>query len=227
MEGRFLACILLLSFINGAFFYKPSPMDICLLQVEEGPCLEDVPRFYYNTLTQACEPFSYGGCDGNANNFKSNVACHKTCYRIPTMPVICQGGSDKGTGSASIPRFYYDSNKKTCKQFEYTGSGGNNNNFVSMESCMSVCTKTEQPISCYCAFNPLVYNVLTLTHHRCGLVYKAKNQQAEGSKKFEVNVDETEGVSDENRTENRHIPDHHHLFCACVLYVDLQTGSIH
>ncbi|KAF7691327.1 tissue factor pathway inhibitor 2 [Silurus meridionalis] len=205
MEGHFLACILLLSFINGAVFYKPSPMDICLLQVEEGPCLEDVPRFYYNTLTQACEPFSYGGCDGNANNFKSNVACHKTCYKIPkipricrlpkneglcfgisrryffnmtsmkcevfsyggcggnnnnfqefsscmeycspqtSMPVICQGDSDKGTGSASIPRFYYDSNKKTCKQFEYTGSGGNNNNFVSMESCMSVCTKKSRP----------------------------------------------------------------------------------
>ncbi|KAF7711223.1 hypothetical protein HF521_000234 [Silurus meridionalis] len=28
-------------------------------------------------------------------------------------------------------------------------------------------------------------------------------------------------------TENRHIPDHHHLFSACVLYVDLQPGHIH
>ncbi|KAI5098857.1 alpha-2-macroglobulin-like [Silurus meridionalis] len=37
-------------------------------------------------------------------------------------------------------------------------------------------------------FYPLVYKVLTLT------LYEAKNQQAEGSKKFGVNVDETEGA---------------------------------
>lgn len=56
----------------------------CLHEVDEGPCLDDVPRYYYNTLTQRCEEFSYGGCEGNANNFKSYVACHKTCYSIPS-----------------------------------------------------------------------------------------------------------------------------------------------
>lgn len=64
-------------------------------------------------------------------------------YYFAAVPVICLGDLDKGTGSAAIPRYYYNSAKKTCKQFEYTGSGGNNNNFVSMEDCMVACTKSK------------------------------------------------------------------------------------
>ncbi|XP_017310669.1 tissue factor pathway inhibitor 2 isoform X1 [Ictalurus punctatus] len=205
MEGRFLGCFLLITLIQSAFAYILSPREVCLLQVDEGPCLDDVPRFYYNTLTQDCEEFSYGGCEGNFNNFKSYVECRKTCYSIPkipricrlpkeegpcfaiskryffnmtsmrceefsyggcygnnnnfqnrnlcteycipsnSVPVICLGGLDEGTGSASIPRYYYDSTQKECIQFKYTGSGGNNNNFVSMKNCMGVCAKKRKP----------------------------------------------------------------------------------
>ncbi|KAK2836395.1 hypothetical protein Q7C36_014264 [Tachysurus vachellii] len=201
MERHFLGCFLLIHFIQSSSAYRPQTKDVCFLQVDEGPCLEDVPRFYYNTLTQSCEEFSYGGCEGNANNFKSYEACHKTCFSIPKIPsicrlpmekglcfgistryffnmasmrcqafayggcsgnnnnfpdhiscmeycrpkklvpVICLEGLDKGTGSEYFTRYYYDSMKKTCKEFEYTGRGGNNNNFVSMETCMSVCSK--------------------------------------------------------------------------------------
>lgn len=70
-----------LSFSTTPFLFLS---EVCLLQLDEGPCLEDVPRFYYNTLTQDCEEFSYGGCEGNFNNFKSYVECRKTCYSIPS-----------------------------------------------------------------------------------------------------------------------------------------------
>ncbi|KAI5102779.1 hypothetical protein C0J45_8131 [Silurus meridionalis] len=66
--------------------------------------------------------------------------------------------------------------------------------------------------------------------HRRRLVYEAHNEQAEGSKKSGVNVDETEGVSDENMTENRDIPDLLIIiiFSLLVFYmVVLQTGNIH
>ncbi|KAF4073834.1 hypothetical protein AMELA_G00247940 [Ameiurus melas] len=205
MEGRFLGCFLLINLIQSAFAYTLLPKDVCLLQVDDGPCFDDVPRFYYNTLTQDCEEFSYGGCAGNLNNFKSRVECRKTCYSIPkipricrlpkeeglcfgiskryffnmtsmrcekfsyggcngnnnnfpdriscmeycsplnSVPVICHGGLDEGTGSASITRFYYDSTQKNCRQFQYTGSGGNNNNFDSMKACMRVCVKKSKP----------------------------------------------------------------------------------
>lgn len=57
---------------------------VCLLQLDEGPCRGDIERYYYNTITQKCELFSYGGCQGNANNFKSFQECQKTCFRIPS-----------------------------------------------------------------------------------------------------------------------------------------------
>lgn len=62
--------------------------DVCLLQLDEGSCLEDVPRFHYDTLTQSCTQFSYSGCGGNLNNFKSYEACYKTCYSIPSMLML-------------------------------------------------------------------------------------------------------------------------------------------
>lgn len=57
---------------------------VCLLPVDEGPCRGDIERYYYNTMTQKCELFGYGGCQGNANNFKSYQECQKTCFRIPS-----------------------------------------------------------------------------------------------------------------------------------------------
>lgn len=178
-----------------------APKGVCLLQVDEGPCRANIERYYYDTITQKCDVFSYGGCQGNANNFKSYQECHKTCFRIPKIPQICrfpkdegpcralftlyffnmttmqcepfsyggcQGNSnrfsdltscmeycspkknipvlcldplDKGKCSASIPRYYYNKATKMCEEFIYTGCGGSSNNFVSRQSCMDVCVQ--------------------------------------------------------------------------------------
>lgn len=61
----------------------------CLLQVDEGPCKGEIERYYYNTITQKCEVFYYGGCQGNANNFNSYQECQKTCFRIPSKFSTC------------------------------------------------------------------------------------------------------------------------------------------
>jgi uncharacterized lipoprotein YbaY len=44
-----------------------------------GSCRKSESRFYYNSLKKACEEFTYGGCDGNANNFKTKLECEKLC----------------------------------------------------------------------------------------------------------------------------------------------------
>ncbi|GEM_PF-6159228 len=54
-------------------------VGICTLPAEAGPCEADLPRFYFNASTGQCESFSYGGCEGNANNFETLEACEVAC----------------------------------------------------------------------------------------------------------------------------------------------------
>ncbi|KAL1446261.1 hypothetical protein MTO96_044635, partial [Rhipicephalus appendiculatus] len=46
---------------------------------DKGPCFAYFPRYYYNTTTNACEQFIYGGCRGNANNFETLERCESKC----------------------------------------------------------------------------------------------------------------------------------------------------
>uniref|UniRef100_A0A8C7B5S3 WAP four-disulfide core domain 8 n=2 Tax=Neovison vison TaxID=452646 RepID=A0A8C7B5S3_NEOVI len=51
----------------------------CMLPPEEGECDISVFRWYFDFNLQSCEPFIYGGCFGNANNFLSITACKMAC----------------------------------------------------------------------------------------------------------------------------------------------------
>jgi len=51
----------------------------CALPKVVGTCRRAEPRFWYNSTTKKCEQFTYGGCKGNQNNFKSIEECEKLC----------------------------------------------------------------------------------------------------------------------------------------------------
>lgn len=53
--------------------------DPCDLPIDPGECRAVILRFAYNSVTQDCEPFVYGGCNGNANNFATLEECKKRC----------------------------------------------------------------------------------------------------------------------------------------------------
>lgn len=57
-------------------------VDVCDLPKETGPCRASMPRFYYNQNNQRCEEFTYGGCRGNGNNFKTQIECEKRCNSL-------------------------------------------------------------------------------------------------------------------------------------------------
>ncbi|KAL1421533.1 hypothetical protein MTO96_023060 [Rhipicephalus appendiculatus] len=59
-----------------------APPQECTYPADAGPCEAYMPRFFYNTLTKACEQFVYGGCGGNANNFLTFDACEKKCKKV-------------------------------------------------------------------------------------------------------------------------------------------------
>ncbi|UJR36198.1 hypothetical protein I4U23_028931 [Adineta vaga] len=55
------------------------PNIICKQPKVTGPCKAYLKRFRYNALVKTCEPFVYGGCKGNQNNFATKIECENTC----------------------------------------------------------------------------------------------------------------------------------------------------
>ena len=53
--------------------------EICLLPEEGGRCRAILERFLFNSKSGKCEPFQYGGCGGNENNFASMEECEESC----------------------------------------------------------------------------------------------------------------------------------------------------
>lgn len=62
-------------------------LAICRLPVETGPCRGSFNRWYFDFSQRTCVPFTYGGCAGNLNRFKSFEICVGYCERAIRMAV--------------------------------------------------------------------------------------------------------------------------------------------
>ncbi|KAL5008286.1 hypothetical protein ScPMuIL_013867 [Solemya velum] len=118
-----------------------TPVEVCMLPKEVGPCRASIPSWYYDHLTGQCTSFGYGGCQGNQNNFKSQEDCERTCSReevcrehVPAA-ISCRG---------YFKRWRYLPQDGQCEQFVYGGCGGNANNFETQEACDQKCRAQER-----------------------------------------------------------------------------------
>ncbi|XP_050925886.1 LOW QUALITY PROTEIN: tissue factor pathway inhibitor a [Lates calcarifer] len=68
----------------------------CHLAEAPGPCRGLVTRYFFDTKSQRCKHFFYGGCFGNANNFRSMAECQTKCQN----PVKSTSGPEVHTQSA-------------------------------------------------------------------------------------------------------------------------------
>ncbi|XP_075067902.1 tissue factor pathway inhibitor 2 [Mixophyes fleayi] len=114
---------------------------MCRMESEPGPCRGYLKRYAYNLVTLKCEEFIYGGCYGNDNNFRNEASCLEKCAPKRNAPSFCYSPKDEGSCSASVTRYYFNIDRKTCEEFTYTGCGGNANNFVRIEDCNNMCKK--------------------------------------------------------------------------------------
>ncbi|KAJ7305058.1 hypothetical protein JRQ81_010857 [Phrynocephalus forsythii] len=113
---------------------------ICTMTPEKGSCHGQHTRYYYNTESNNCEMFIYGGCLGNGNRFDNIQECLQRCKRTKAMPIICQISKNPGRCSQRLIRYYYNQATGRCETFEYSGCGGNANHFHSKEECQNICS---------------------------------------------------------------------------------------
>ncbi|KAM9085203.1 collagen alpha-3(VI) chain isoform 3-T4 [Megaptera novaeangliae] len=65
-----------------------SKTDICKLPKEEGTCRDFILKWYYDSITESCARFWYGGCGGNENRFDSQDECEKVCPPVLIKPGV-------------------------------------------------------------------------------------------------------------------------------------------
>jgi len=116
-----------------------STKDICSLPKVVGPCKAGFPRYYFDKNTKSCQKFIYGGCKGNANNFRTWEECSEAAEKCvennePTNDV-CSLPKVEGRCWAIFHRYYFDKNTRSCQKFIYGGCEGNANNFMTEEEC--------------------------------------------------------------------------------------------
>uniref|UniRef100_A0A3B5LCB0 Papilin b, proteoglycan-like sulfated glycoprotein n=1 Tax=Xiphophorus couchianus TaxID=32473 RepID=A0A3B5LCB0_9TELE len=62
-----------------------------------GPCDNWMVRFVYDYSTGKCKEFWYGGCHGNANNYRSMEACRRECEDVSRGPAPARRTSRRGS----------------------------------------------------------------------------------------------------------------------------------
>ncbi|UMM38575.1 hypothetical protein L5515_009937 [Caenorhabditis briggsae] len=112
----------------------PGATNPCSVPLAPGTGNSGLARYYYNPDDRQCLPFQYNGKRGNQNNFENQAECERTC---PEQ--LCLLSIDRGACGGRQTRYAYNRQTNQCVPFEYTGCGGNLNNFVSMADCMSTC----------------------------------------------------------------------------------------
>ncbi|CAJ0951241.1 unnamed protein product, partial [Mesorhabditis belari] len=58
----------------------PKPKEACQLDGPiVGPCKAAFPSWYFDKGTRKCIEFTYGGCQGNENRWRSKETCERDC----------------------------------------------------------------------------------------------------------------------------------------------------
>uniref|UniRef100_A0A8D2KZ06 BPTI/Kunitz inhibitor domain-containing protein n=1 Tax=Varanus komodoensis TaxID=61221 RepID=A0A8D2KZ06_VARKO len=69
------------------------PGGVCTLPADGGLCFMLEERWYFDHEEKKCQPFSWGGCGGNENNFGSRPECESACspYGKPRIDPRAEG----------------------------------------------------------------------------------------------------------------------------------------
>ncbi|KAF7632273.1 hypothetical protein Mgra_00008282 [Meloidogyne graminicola] len=113
----------------------PGATNPCSVPLAPGTGNAGLARWYYNADERQCISFQYNGKRGNQNNFLTSEECQNIC-----PAALCLLSIDRGSCSGKQTRYAYSREKSQCVPFEYSGCGGNLNNFLNMQECQQICS---------------------------------------------------------------------------------------
>ncbi|VDO08493.1 unnamed protein product [Rodentolepis nana] len=144
--------------------------DICSKPMDTGPCRGAMRRYGYNPTTRRCEIFTYGGCQGNDNNFETEEECERRCggSEMGSPPEtggvgsdVCSLPSEMGPCSDYVLKYTYNTSSGRCEMFYYGGCEGNDNRFENLVECQQRCESSVKPVDpgpCRGAMQRYAYN---------------------------------------------------------------------
>ncbi|XP_066902314.1 papilin [Halyomorpha halys] len=118
--------------------------NICYFPVDPGPCLKQIPAWYYDPNSATCTLFHYGGCEGNANRFMSEEQCERQCGEFKGQDP-CSAEKEVGHCDKYEQKYFFNIPSQSCEEFVYNGCGGTPNRFSSKTECQTVCVEKLEP----------------------------------------------------------------------------------
>ncbi|XP_052618172.1 kunitz-type protease inhibitor 2 isoform X1 [Peromyscus californicus insignis] len=107
-RGRALLALLASLLLSGAEA-AGGDLDIhesCGVSKVVGKCRASIPRWWYNVTDESCQPFVYGGCEGNGNNYQSKEECLEKCAGVTenTIDGVARDRNGADSSVLSVPR---------------------------------------------------------------------------------------------------------------------------
>lgn len=103
-RGRVLLALLASLLLSGA---QGASRDLdvhesCGVSKVVGKCRASIPRWWYNVTDGSCQPFVYGGCEGNGNNYQSKEECLDKCAGVTENTIDGLAKSRNGADSSVL-----------------------------------------------------------------------------------------------------------------------------
>uniref|UniRef100_UPI00358EC26D papilin-like isoform X2 n=1 Tax=Myxine glutinosa TaxID=7769 RepID=UPI00358EC26D len=131
---------------------KKEEFGYCRMKSDPGPCRAAFIRWFHDPETSTCDNFTYGGCQGNLNNFLTEEQCLHRCgpqmksisSRISTPKEdfsFCLLPQKEGPCRGAFQRWYHKAETSTCHLFTYGGCRGTKNMFLTEKQCTNKCAR--------------------------------------------------------------------------------------
>ncbi|XP_055847560.1 papilin isoform X2 [Episyrphus balteatus] len=132
---------------EGCAIIQESPQKACGLPKDTGKCSNFTIKYFFDTSYGACARFWYGGCDGNGNRFETESDCKNTCQEYKGKDT-CLLPKSAGPCPGFQKKWYFDSDRNRCEEFNYGGCYGTSNRFDSLEECKAQCSVEDSLPTC-------------------------------------------------------------------------------